>query len=309
MISLGTNTTRLLVARAADGEVRILEHRAIGTRLGEGLRERGTLGKAAAQRTLDAVATFAERVRAFDAQRSAIATSAMRRASNAREFEERFYRIAGCPLDVLDGEREAAATFRGAMWDAPRDGAMRAVLDVGGGSTECAIGRDGRLERARSIEIGSVRITERYPELAGSSPGAVANEAAVRARNAISTELAWLASFQPVAEVRAVAGTPLTLGAIAFGGVPEGLSGRALSRSQIDAIAERLLALDLEERKAVPGMIAQRADILVAGAVIVSEALRALECYAARLEVNDLLLGYLLERFGLTKQRLVERRY
>jgi exopolyphosphatase/guanosine-5'-triphosphate,3'-diphosphate pyrophosphatase len=295
VISLGTNTIRLLVVRdVPGGGVEQLEHGAIGTRLGERLRERGRLSPAAAERTLAAVRTFYARVRAHDAALATIATSAMRRADDASAFAAAMLAETGVPLLVLDGDEEAAASFRGAMTSAPRDGSRRAVLDVGGGSTECAAGRDGVLENARSVEIGSVRITERFPGLAGAHPGAAAHEAAAGARRAIAAELAWLAGFRPVVEVRAVAGTPLTLGAVAFASTVEEVSGRELPRAELDALLARLLDLSLPERKALPGMLAQRADIVVGGGLIVSEALRLLGVAGARLEADDLLLGFLL---------------
>jgi exopolyphosphatase/guanosine-5'-triphosphate,3'-diphosphate pyrophosphatase len=92
-----------------------------------------------------------------------------------------------------------------------------------------------------------------------------------------------------------VAGTPLTLGAIAFSLTVNDVSGRTLSREAIDKVVDDLLGLGLEARKAVPGMIPQRADVLPAGGIIVSEALRLLGAQSARLEVDDLLLGFLLE--------------
>jgi exopolyphosphatase/guanosine-5'-triphosphate,3'-diphosphate pyrophosphatase len=295
VISLGTNTIRLLIVRdLPGGGVEQLEHGAIGTRLGEQLRERGRLLPAAAERTLAAVGIFCERVRAYDAALASIATSAMRRADDAPAFAAAMADLTGVPLRVLDGDEEAAASFRGAMSSAPRDGLRRAVLDVGGGSTECAVGRDGVLERARSVEIGSVRITERFPGLAGAEPGAVARRAAAAARLAIGGELAWLADFRPVGEVRAVAGTPLTLGAVAFASDVEAVSGRELARDALDALLARLLDLTLAARKALPGMLAQRADVVVGGGLIVSEALRLLEVESTRLEADDLLLGFLL---------------
>ncbi len=247
------------------------------------------------ERTLRAVEEFVGRSRARGAEISSIATSAMRRASNAVEFADRMRAVTGAELHVLEGEHEAAASFRGAMYGAPHDGARRAVLDIGGGSTECASGRDGRLERAGSLEIGSVRITERFPQLAGTAPGAPARAAAAQARREIARELASLGAFEPVAEVRAVAGTALTLGAVAFASSVEKVSGRMLPLAELDVLLERLLDLPLEERRALPGMLAQRADILAGGGLIFSEALRLLGIGAARLESNDLLLGYLLE--------------
>jgi exopolyphosphatase/guanosine-5'-triphosphate,3'-diphosphate pyrophosphatase len=285
-----------LIVREANGEVEQIEHGAIGTRLGEGLREGGDLAPAAMERTLAAAAEFAERARAHGAGISAIATSAMRRAANAHEFAARFAELTGTELRVLDGPEEAVASFRGAMEGAPYDGERRAVLDVGGGSTECAAGCDGVLERARSVEIGSVSITERFPDLAGHAPGAPARAAALRARATIASELAWLADFKPVREVRCVAGTPLTLGAVLYERSADAVSGRPLPLAALDATIDRLLDLPLAERRVLPGMLAQRADILPGGGLIVSEALRLLDRSEGRLEANDLLLGYLLER-------------
>jgi exopolyphosphatase/guanosine-5'-triphosphate,3'-diphosphate pyrophosphatase len=259
------------------------------------LSESGKLNARAMERTLRAVAEFVARSKAHQAQLSSIATSAVRRADNAAEFGERMRALTSVELRVLEGEHEAAASFRGAMYGAPHDGAVRAVLDIGGGSTEFATGRDARLERAGSVEIGSVRITERFPDLAGNVPGTRARAAAAQARRAIAHELEFLKTFEPVIEVRAVAGTPLTLGAIAFASSVDKVSGRALSRANLDALIERLLDLPLAERRVVPGMLAQRADILPGGGLILSEALRLLGIAEARLESNDLLLGYLLE--------------
>jgi exopolyphosphatase / guanosine-5'-triphosphate,3'-diphosphate pyrophosphatase len=295
VVSLGTNTTRLLVVRQReDGSVEQLEHGAIGTRLGESLREGGALAGAAVERTFAAVTKFAERLRAHEAEPYAIATSAMRRASNADTFVARVEALTGAQLRVLTGEEEAAFSFRGATANAPCDGVRRAILDVGGGSTECAIGTDGRLERTRSFEIGSVRLTERFPDLGGAAPGERARTAALAARAVAVEDLAWLSGFRPVGEVRMVAGTPLTIGAIALGASADSVSGRTLRRAAIESVIDRLLDLDLDARKSVPGMIPQRADVLAAGGLIVSEALRLLGREETRLESNDLLLGFLL---------------
>jgi exopolyphosphatase/guanosine-5'-triphosphate,3'-diphosphate pyrophosphatase len=295
LISLGTNTTRLLVVVPRDdGSLQQLEHGAIGTRLGEGLREGGALGDAAMERTLTAVAEFAERVDAHRAEPFAIATSAVRRAQNAGEFSARVERLIDVPLRILTGEEEAAYSFRGATSTAPRDRLRRAVLDVGGGSTECAVGAGGNLELTRSLELGSVRLTELFPDLAGGVPGARAHAAAESARGAVATALSPLAEFGRVDEVRAVAGTPLTIAAIFFGTTVYDVSGRIIPRGALEDVVARLLDLDLDARKSVPGMIPQRADVLPAGGLIVSEALRLLGCDEARLESNDLLLGFLL---------------
>ena len=206
------------------GEIEQLEHAQIGTRLGEGLRESGSLGAAAMERTLAAVETFVARVRAHDAELSSIATSAMRRAHNAAEFSGRMRETTGTLLQVLDGKRTA-------------------VVDVGGGSTEVAVGRDGCLERAHSIEIGSVRISERFGDLMGSAPGPHAHAAALAARAAIDTEIATFGAFGPVDRVRAVAGTATTIAAVASASDVDRVSGTVLAVATLEATIDRLLDL------------------------------------------------------------------
>jgi exopolyphosphatase/guanosine-5'-triphosphate,3'-diphosphate pyrophosphatase len=296
VLSIGTNTVRILIViDRANGRTEEIEHRAIGTRLGEALSERGMLGEAAMRRTLEAIGGFVERARFHGASLVCIATSAMRRAENAGVFAERARAVTGEPLRIIDGEEEAAASFRGATYDdGPGDARRIAVLDIGGGSTECAIGRGGAVEQSASLEIGTVRLTERYPVLNGSVSGAAAREAARGARMFVKQTLAPLAAFAPVAEIRAVAGTAATIAAIATATDVEDVRGARLSREVVASILERLLEASLEERRAMRGMLAQRADVLAAGAILLGEAIDALKCREVLVETNDLLLGYLL---------------
>lgn len=218
----------------------------------------------------------------------------MRRADDALAFAQRLRATAGVSLEVLSGDAEAAASYRGATYGVSHDGRRVAVLDIGGGSTECALGRDGTLLETRSIEIGSVRVAERFPALLGAAPGAPARVAAAAARAEIAASLAPLRDLLPVAELRCVAGTPLTIGAVIAGSHVDAVSGSTLARVALDASIERLLELRLDERRALTGMLPQRADIIVGGALVLSEAMDVLGIAAGLLEANDLLLGYLL---------------
>jgi exopolyphosphatase/guanosine-5'-triphosphate,3'-diphosphate pyrophosphatase len=284
----------LVVDDAPNGAVETCEHHAIGTRLGEGLEVSGAFAPAAIERNLAAVAAFAARARELGATLSCIATSAVRCARDADAFAMRVNEVTGVTLDVISGTREAEASFLGATYGADVGAGRVAVLDIGGGSTECAVGSDGVLEGALSLELGSVRLTERYPALAGGDPGATAHGAAREARAAIASALAPLRRFRPVAQVRCVAGTPLTVAAIAFESHVDRVRGRTLTRASIDATTARLLDSSLDARRELPGMIAQRADVIVAGALVLSEALAALDVDTGILESNDLLLGYLV---------------
>jgi len=286
---------RLLVVRDADdGRLVQLEQRQTGTRLGEGLSNGGTLAPAAVERTLEAVTGFVARARIHDAGLAAIATSAVRRADDAAAFAARVESIAGVPLRVLDGAAEAAASFCGATYDVARRDRRIAVVDVGGGSTECAVGRAGTLERAQSIEIGSVRVAERFPDLTGRAPGAAARVAAVQARAYAAAMLAPNGAFGPVDAVHAVAGTPATVAAVIAGSHVDRVAGTVLTRRALDATIDRLVEVDLEARRGLPGMLPQRADILPGGAIVLSETLRLLGASQVRVEPNDLLLGYLI---------------
>jgi exopolyphosphatase/guanosine-5'-triphosphate,3'-diphosphate pyrophosphatase len=299
VISLGTNTSRLLVIRDdPGGGITQLEHRAIGTRLGEGLAERGPLAEPAMQRTLEAVAAFAAVARSYGATLHSIATSAVRRAQNADEFAARMKAMTGVDLVIVSGGDEAAASYAGATYGHPRDGARVGVLDIGGGSTEIAVGVDGRLEGGVSCEIGSVRLSERFPALMGGAPGEPA-EAAGREAYAFALQtLAPFAAFAPVDELRAVAGTATTVAAVAHSRDVEDVRGELLTRSAVAGVLGRLLAADLAARKAFDGMLPQRADIIAGGAIVLLAAMDRLQVSGATVETNDLLLGYLLEQAG-----------
>ena len=263
----------------------------IGTRLGEGLRDGGPLSPLGAERTLAAVTTFTQRARELDARLVTIATSAMRRAGDAATFAARMFAVTGVDLQILAGRVEAEASFRGATYGRADVTGRVAVIDVGGGSSECAVGSGGRLEDGASVEIGSVRLAERYPATMGASPGASARTAAAAARLEVAGRLARFADFRPVVQARCVAGTPLTIAAVATGSSVLHMSGSELRVATIDATLDRLLDLDLAERRALPGMLAQRADIIVAGGLILSETLRLLGLDRGVVEEHDLLLG------------------
>ena len=259
------------------------------------MREGGSLAPDAVARTLAAATEFAAVAHDYGAVLACIATSAMRRADDGIAFGEKIFAATGAPLRVLSGVEEAAASYRGATYGVPHDGRRIAVLDIGGGSTECAVGCDGVLHETRSIELGSVRVAERFPALLGADPGGAARTAALDARAVIARALETLRALLPIAELRCVAGTPLTIAAVIAGSHVDEVSGSTLEREGLDAAIARLLDLHVDERRVLAGMLAQRADIIVGGALVLSEAMRVLDVTSGLLEKNDLLLGYLLD--------------
>ena len=299
VVSVGTNSTRLLVADGGAHPPRPLLQRSIGTRVGEGLRETGLIQDAAMQRTLDAVREHAAAARPLTQSIAAIATSAVRRAGNAAEFADRVSAITGCPLQVISGEDEARYSYSGAVsgLDAKPDETI-GVSDPGGGSTEFAAGRGERPERVVSCEIGAVRLTERVPVLAGDR-GEIRVGDIESARDAAYAALEPLAAFEPVQRLVFVGGTATTAVWL-MSGSREPFEYGKFTREDVDALAARLRALDLPARKSLAGMNPQRADILLAGLIIVSAVFERTGHRSAAVSTNDLLMGYLV---SLEKRR------
>ena len=275
-IDIGTNTVLLLVAERDGGRLAPLLERAEITRLGRGVDATGRLDPAAIAETAAVVGDYVRSARALGVERFAcVATSAARDASNGAAFFEAVQRAAGLQPTVISGQEEARLVYESAWRDFGVAGAGLAVLDVGGGSTEFIAG-DGPAPRGRtSLQVGAVRLTERHVR---GDPVSGAELAALRdgARQALRP----LAAMAPPAGGRlvGVAGTVTTLSAVAQA-LPvydaARVHGAPLALAEIEALVVRLAALPVAARAALPGMEPKRADVILAGALVVAEAMRA----------------------------------
>lgn len=266
-IDVGTNTVLCLVAEldAAGAPARIADWARI-TRLGRGVGARGTLDDDAIARTLDAVREHAEQARRLGATEvRGVGTSALR---DARD-RERFVTGARALLDgfeVISGDEEAALTFEGAAAGLALPAGELAVLDIGGGSTEIALAdADGRPAQRTSLQLGSVRLHERW--LASDPPRAEELEA-LGADVDRALDAQGVRALPPIV---ALAGTATTVACVAHG-IPfeaiERAHGLVLDRSELEAVAERLSRATLAERSAHPSIEPARADVIVAGALL-----------------------------------------
>ena len=295
VVSIGTNSTRLLLADVSGNVPHLALARTVGTRIGEGLGVQGRLGEEPMRRTLAAVEQLVRGVRGRYIRLFAVATSALRRAENADEFLTRAGDILGVEVRVLSGEEEARASYRGAITALGRlRGERVGVVDTGGGSTEYACGTGIAPERVLSCEIGAVRLTEALPSLAGSA-GAVNAATVDRARELAREALQPLRECDPIERLALVGGTATTTAAIVRGKAGP-VDGYRLKSADLELVLAQLTAIGLQERKAIAGMRAQRADILPAGIVVLATALDILGCDGAVASGADLLLGILLER-------------
>jgi exopolyphosphatase/guanosine-5'-triphosphate,3'-diphosphate pyrophosphatase len=269
-IDIGTNTTLLLVAEVADGTVRVLAERAEITRLGRGIGGDGGLGRPGLERTLAVLTEYAALAAAHGACLHAVGTEALRRAPNAAAFLTPAAEILGTAVEVIDGDREAALTFRAALRSFPQlvtDAAL--VVDIGGGSTEIIVARAGRIAFRKSLPLGSVRLTERHIK---GDPAAPTELAAVAAE--ITRQLAAVPFPAPPLTLVGTAGTVTSLCAMSLGLAsydPDRVHGHRLTLAALDDEIARLRASTQAERERMTGLDPKRADVILAGAVILRQ--------------------------------------
>jgi exopolyphosphatase/guanosine-5'-triphosphate,3'-diphosphate pyrophosphatase len=280
VIDIGTNTTRLLVAEVENGRVVELERRTMITRLGQGVDASGRLAQEAMDRVAEAIAVYREVIDRLGAERVvALATSAMRDAENGPEFRDYLKQHFGIEARTISGDEEARLTFLGATSDR-NDDSKTVVIDIGGGSTEYVVGRPGRdPEFHTSTQMGSVRHTERY--LHSDPP---THQELEQLAAAVQETVPDVTAEQGVA----VAGTATSLAAI--DGADE-VHAYRLPLATCERLVAKLAALPLEERRRVEGLHPDRAPTIVAGAVILTESIRALSLREVEVSVADILHG------------------
>ncbi|MFB9313576.1 Ppx/GppA phosphatase family protein [Nocardioides plantarum] len=271
-IDCGTNTIKLLVTGPAGELVR--EMRMV--RLGEGVDHTGLLSDAALERTFSAIDEYAELLHEHAVPPSRVrfcATSASRDARNAEVFRAGVRARLGVEPEVVSGAEEAGLAYGGAvrhLRDAPRYPVL--VIDVGGGSTELVLGDASGPTAAHSMDIGSVRLHERHLR---SDPPTTAEVAAVlddvdRALDACPVDPAAAAS------VVGVAGTVTTIAAGVLGLASydrSAIDQSVLATADVMALVDRLVAMTVAERLALPWMHPGRADVIGAGALILGRVL------------------------------------
>jgi exopolyphosphatase / guanosine-5'-triphosphate,3'-diphosphate pyrophosphatase len=307
VVDVGSNSTRLLIADVEPGgRIAELDRRSVVTRLGEGVDATGRLGEAAMQRVLDALAPFGEAMRGLRVERrAAVMTSAVRDAANGTEFAERVRAAHGLEARTLSGDEEARLTYLGATAARdPGDPTERVVIDIGGGSTELVVGARGAMRFHVSTQNGVVRHTERHLH---HDPPAAAELAALAADVRRSLAAQVPADVRRGAgEAVAVAGTATSLAAIDLALEPydaERVEGHRLAVARLLELRDRLAALPLAERRAVTGLHPDRAPTIVAGCVILLEALDAFGLERVEVSERDILWGVALESTTGTKNQ------
>jgi exopolyphosphatase/guanosine-5'-triphosphate,3'-diphosphate pyrophosphatase len=297
-IDCGTNSIRMLIAEAdSAGGLVDLDRRLEIVRLGQGIDATGEFHPDALARTFGAVERYAKILEAAGVASDRIhfvATSAARDAGNRVDFFEGVHRRLGILPEVISGEREAQLSFRGAISRIRPAAEPVLVMDIGGGSTELIIGSaSGEIHQAVSLDIGSVRLTERFLR---TSPPAGADLS--RATDAVDERLA--ASRLNLGVVGfwiGVAGTVTTMAAVHLGLQTyerKRVHGAAMASREIADLLTRLSVLSVPQIRAIPTMHPQRADVITAGTLIAARVAAGTAASELVVSESDILDGIAL---------------
>lgn len=292
VIGIGSNSTRLLVGDILDGKMTPRERMREGTRLFSGLED-GMLSAQSMMRTMDAVVRFAGRAREMRvASLHVFATSAARDAKNGEDLAALVKDMMGTRLEILSGEEEALLSLEGVT-----AGARSGMVDIGGGSTELAVSWDGGPAWTASVQVGAARLLAEVPLLSGDGFDralAIARERTAEAGKMMPAAIAPKLWYGVGGTLTCLASVDMRLPAFDR----EAVNGRGLERSTVENWARRLAKMRAVERAALPGMQAQRADIIAHGVIALLAVMEALGMERITVSNRSNLDGYLIRMAG-----------
>ncbi len=303
VVDIGTNSTRLLIADVdrESGAVSDLLRQSRVTRLGAGVDSGGQLSPEAVERTRAVLADYRRLIDQHGCETNlAVLTSAVRDAANGADFTRHVRGDYGLDARTLSGDEEAQLTFLGAMSGREPDAEPTVVIDIGGGSTEFVVGHDHTAGFHTSLQAGVVRLSERHIH---SDPPAPA-ELQSLARDARETFLQGLPPQEraPVRSGIAVAGTATSAAAIdqeLDPYDPARVHRYPLLLATVELLLARLAEMNEAQRREVVGLHPDRAPTIVAGMILLSEAMRAFALDRVEVSEHDILRGGVLRLAGL----------
>jgi exopolyphosphatase/guanosine-5'-triphosphate,3'-diphosphate pyrophosphatase len=292
VIDIGTNSTRLLIADVDDPGVYEVERSTTVTNMGRGVDHTGMICSDAVEDVCGVIADYKSRYEEMGADRvMAIATSAVRDATNGEAFVAELRERFDLDASMLTGEQEAHLTYLGATAHRPAADPTL-VFDIGGGSTELIVGTGSEVGFHTSLQAGTIRQSERHLISDPPDPHQL-EDLAADIRNLIDRAIEDQTQSKPSRAI-AVAGTPTSLAAIDQGLEPYDpgrVHGYHLGMERIQRMLSRLSSLPLAERLRVPGLHPGRAPTIVAGTVILVQVMRAFGMREIEVSELDILQG------------------
>jgi exopolyphosphatase/guanosine-5'-triphosphate,3'-diphosphate pyrophosphatase len=298
-IDIGTNSTKMTLADVdTQGQLSVLAEDTDVTRLGEGVDASKRLGDDPMERTLDAIVRFAEQARQQGASTVlAAGTSALRDASNGPDFLAQAQTRAGVTIEIITGDREAQLAYAAVRSDPSLHLSADApllVFDIGGGSTELILGDASGVGRHKSLDIGAVRLTERF--LTSDPP---ASSEVFRAAQYADDLLHTFDAPESTPVVAGIGGTAVNIAAVTLaartGDPRPDVHGATLAASDVQAALMLFQSVPLTARRSIPGLEPKRADVIIAGALILHSLLTRFAAPSLVVSVRGLRYGLLAD--------------
>ncbi len=301
-IDIGTNSIRCIVVETDDqGGFRVLDDEKATVRLGEGLNETGFISDAARRRALEALQRMAKISAGLNAEVAAVvATSAVRKALNGRDFVAEVKRTTGLDIDVISGEQEADLAILSVQHNFDMDQQRFGMADIGGGSVEIVTASGRHVEAVCSLELGAVFLTEKFIH---SDPPSQEELKKLRKHVRKALKQQGIGEGLPVSCLIGSGGTMTNIGSMvmAMRGEQYGTVHRyEVIHSEVIHLLAMLSRKSQKERQAIPGLNPERADIILAGMTLTDEMMR-------RMRTNQLRINAQGIREGLILRSLQER--
>ncbi len=299
-IDIGTNSVKLLVASIENGQmVEQLRYQAATTRIGQGVDRTQRLRTEAIDRTVEAIEAFRQEAERLGASEIIpVATSAVRDAQNQDEFIQKVMTRTGLKPLVISGAEEARLTFVGVCSSKPELRSEKLVIvDVGGGSSDFVVAENGEIQDTFSVNAGFIRLTEAFLH---SDPIAAAELQNViqHVKSLLNDHFAGLSMDER--HLVGAGGTINILTTVWYQRIgpflPEGAQLRTLQRNEVNGLLRYLNRMKLEDRRKVPGLPPNRADVIVAGAAIFSAIMEILDAKEIIVSDRGMRYGVLLSR-------------
>jgi exopolyphosphatase/guanosine-5'-triphosphate,3'-diphosphate pyrophosphatase len=308
VIDVGTNSVKFHVGELrADGEWRTVVDRAEVTRLGEGLETAGALQPEAIDRTAAAIAGMSEEAARCGVEGvAAVGTAALRTAANSAELVTAVRERSGLEVEVISGDDEARLAYLAATTALRVGEGSLVVFDTGGGSSQFTLGDTEHVEERFSVNVGAVRVTERF-----GLEGPVTEDTVAEALGAIAADLERLEGRPSPDALVGMGGAVTNLTAVQHELETydaQVVQGAVLDRAEIDRQIELYRTRTADERRQIVGLQPKRAEVILGGACIVRSVLDKLGCSSLRVSDRGLRHGLIEERFGAASNGGAEAR-
>jgi exopolyphosphatase/guanosine-5'-triphosphate,3'-diphosphate pyrophosphatase len=299
VIDIGTNSIKFHIAeKDTDGQWSVVLDEANISRLGEGLQATGKISPEAMERNVNAVADMAQRAREHDVSAiAAVGTMCLRTAKNAQEFVTRVQDACDVTVKIIPGEEEARLAYLAVKSGVGLQSGQLVIFDTGGGSTEFIFGHGDRIEKRFSLNVGAVRYTE---HLLVSDP--VTQAEFKQAVATVEQDFAEDLQFDsPVDALVGMGGTVSNLSAVKHQLAqydPDVIQGSVLSLEEIERQIAVYQSKTVAERKEIVGLQPKRADVILAGAIIVSVIMKKAGVSDFTVSDRGLRHGLIVDRFA-----------